>query len=535
MSQEKRKIRIFDTTLRDGQQCPGAGMSMDLNIEYAKLALEVNVDVMEAGFPSASKGDFEIVHNIAEMVSSSDFSTEIAGLCQLRDKQIDITMEALAPAVKNNKALLHVYVPVSPALMEASLGAKADKSEIVKDTFNFISRASKAGYLVEFSPEGYSMQGENFNFVFDLISAATEAGANIINCPDTIGGAFVGQGEEYFINKINLHYQQIQKKYPQNNLIWSIHCHNDFGLAVQNSINGVLNGPITQIEGCFNGIGERAGNAALESLIMIIDEYGNKSSTDFTYYTQIKIDKLQKISDFIKVHMLPRQPHWPITGDNASRHTSGGHTNAVLTDTLAYQPFDPRRVGNKISLVFGPLSGGNHAKSVIEDRGYICDDNEKAGIAQFIKDMYHERRKGITDDELVLGYIAYRSPITIESFDYARSSTRVSLSLKGRLFDKSGNIEEEFQGKDSALAALKNLIDRSFKIKIISHKSESDREGIEALSISRIVISCVSDSSDNDELNFEGIGQDNDIEISALKALVDAVNKAYVYKNYKRK
>jgi 2-isopropylmalate synthase len=326
---------------------------------------------------------------------------------------------------------------------------------------------------------------------------------------------------------MNKHQNIISQKYPKNEIIWSTHCHNDYGLAVQNSINAVINGPATQIEGYFNGIGERAGNAALEAIIMIIDQYGTLESLDNKIFTNINLEKIQKISDFLKKHMLPRQPHWPITGDNASKHSSGGHTNAVLTDPLAYQPFDPRKTGNKISIVFGPLSGGNHAKSVIVDRGYICLEEEKVEISQYIKDIYSERRKGITDDELIEAYINYRSPIKVSNFDYSKTSGKVNLTLTGKVFDQEGKISEEYLGKDSALAALKKLINNYFACEIISHRSESDREGIDAESISTIII-----STDN-KSNFEGIGRDNDIEVSALKALIDAVNKSYVFINFK--
>ncbi len=525
----EKHIRIFDTTLRDGQQCPGAGMSPELNIEYAILASEIKVDVLEAGFPSASKGDFGIVNKIAKLLTEENAYPEIAALCQLRDKQIDITMEALQPALKNRKALLHVYVPVAPALMDASLGDKQNKSKIVAQVFEYVSRAIQAGFKVEFSPEGYSKQGENFDFVTDLLSAAVEAGVTIINCPDTIGSGFFAEGPNYFVNKMLEHQKIVSEKFPSSKLIWSTHCHNDYGLAVQNSINAVIEGPATQIEGCFNGIGERAGNAALESVIMILDQYGKLDTLTDSYFTNINIEKIQKISDFVKTHMLPRQPHWPVTGENASRHSSGGHTNAVIADPLAYQPFDPRKTGNKISFIFGPLSGGNHAKNVIEEYGYVCDDSEKGAVAQYIKDLYSERRKGITDDELVNGYIQFRSPIKIDNYDYSRTSTKVTLSLLGKVFDREGLIEEEYLGKDSALAALHKLLDKKLNTKIISHKSESDREGIEAESISKILIST------DDNIHFEGIGRDSDIEISALKALSDAVNKAYVYLNFRTK
>ena len=451
----ENRVYIFDTTLRDGQQCPGAAMSFAKNMEYAKLASELGVDVLEAGFPSASKLDFEIVHEVAKQFGSSADGPIIAGLCQLRDEQIDKTIESLLPAISQKKARLHTYVPVDPNLMLASLGEKADKFKIVKNISDFVKRAVFAGLEVEFSPEGYSRMGVNLDFVSDCIRAAVESGAAVINCPDTIGGASRLQGTKYFVNHMQQHADLIAREFPDKNIIWSMHCHNDFGLALENSINGVLFGPAKQIEGCFNGIGERAGNVALEQCIMVIKHFADQAGEKQPLFTNIKTEKIQVVCDFVAANMLPRQPHTPITGDNAARHSSGGHTNAVLKNPLVYQPFDPKEVGKEISIVFGPLSGGNHAKSVIESKGYRCSDHEKADVAQFIKNLFQDRRKGITDSELMNGYMAYRSPMKIESFDYSRCSNRSSVNLKGIFFEENGEINEAHEGKDSALAALK--------------------------------------------------------------------------------
>ena len=160
----QNRLKIFDTTLRDGQQCPGAGMSFESNLRYARLAHEVGVDVIEAGFPSASEVDFEIVKTIAEDLSPKDSSPIIAGLCQLRDEQVDQTIKSLEIAVPYNKARMHTYVPVDPILMIASLGEKADKEKIIKDVHDFIKRAVGAGLEVEFSPEGLFSPGREFQF-----------------------------------------------------------------------------------------------------------------------------------------------------------------------------------------------------------------------------------------------------------------------------------------------------------------------------------------------------------------------------------
>ena len=403
-----QQIQIFDTTLRDGQQCPGAGMSFEKNIEYAKLAAQAGVDVLEAGFPAASQSEFMIVNTIAQEVLIQP-NMVVAGLCQLRDAQIEITMRALAPLNTAKRARVHTYLPVDPELMRASLGKQADQhSELIQMVYRLIKIATDSGYEVEFSPEGYSKMRENFDFTTDVIRAACSAGASVINCPDTIGGACRWQGDDYFVEKMKRHAAIIKQEFPDRQVTWSAHCHNDFGLALENTMSAVYSGPATQIEGCFNGIGERSGNAALEQCIAYIKYFGNLCP-EKALVTRAKTEMLKTLSDFVSRYMLPRQPHWPITGENAAKHTSGGHVNAIIRNPLAYQPFDPADMGNEISFLFGPSSGGNHAKSVIEKYGYQCADDEKKVIAQFIKAHYADRRKGITDQELIEAYLHYQN------------------------------------------------------------------------------------------------------------------------------
>ncbi len=524
------KVRIFDTTLRDGQQCPGAGLSFDRNLEYARLAAATGVDVLEAGFASASLLDFEIVHTIATELAPKPDSPIIASLCQLREEQIDRTIQSLLPAVPFKKAMLHVYLPVDPELMPLSLGKEvaANLPALVKRLGDFVARAVAAGMIVEFSPEGYSRMRENFDFVTDLIRAAVGSGASVINCPDTIGGASPFQGDEFFVVKMNRHADIIKAEFPGKEVIWSTHCHNDFGLAVPNSIAAVVDGPARQIEGCFNGIGERAGNASLEQCILILKHFGERMNPEKPYYTDIETTSLHKICSFLAEHMLPQQPHWPITGKNAARHSAGGHTNAVLKNPLVYQPFDPKEVGSEISLIFGPLSGGNHARSIIQNAGYICDDKEKAEVAQYLKELYHDRRKGITDEELLKGYFKFRQPIVIDEIDYAKSAKKSFVTIAGKFFGEKGTFTGTHEGKDSALAALKQLVDQRYSDWTFSgYRSEANTSGINALSISTVML------TDSKGRLFEGTGEDSDIEISAMRAFIDAVNKAYIENQFR--
>ena len=521
---KKQQVIIFDTTLRDGQQCPGAGMSFEDNIHFALLASKLGINVLEAGFPSASKLDFEIVETIAKKLSQEKSSTVVAGLCQLRPEQVEKTLDALKPAMSSKKARLHTYLPVDPELLKASLGEKSnDKNALTKHVYEYIKIATKEGVEVEFSPEGYSKMEENFDWTTDVIRAAIDAGATTINCPDTIGGAHRFQGKEYFVEKIKLHKAIIDKEYPNNSIIWSCHCHNDFGTAVENSINSVFEGPVRQVECSINGVGERAGNASLEQIVMIIKSFSKKDE----FFTNINAQYLKEISDFVSDKMLMRQANYPITGDNSARHSSGGHTNAILKNPLVYQPFDPKDVGNEITFVFGPLSGGNHSQSIIKKRGYICEDREKAKIAQFIKDSYKERRKGITDLELMNAYFDYRAPMKIEDFDYSRKKGEVYLKLSGIFFDNEEGIEKTLPGKDSPLTVLQFCIEEKMPgIQLKHYSSEADSESIHAKSISSIHISYKKEV-------YTGKGVDEDIEVSALKALINSVNFAYIENKYK--
>lgn len=403
-----QQVFIFDTTLRDGQQSPGAGMTFEDNLTYAHYANNLGVDILEAGFPSASQHDFDIVHTIAETMSEQNSNMTIAALCQLREEQIIRTMEALQPSLSRRKARLHTYVPVDPNLMQASLGKRAnEQQQIINDLYRFILLATSDGFEVEFSPEGYSRMRENFDFTTDLIRAAVSAGATVINCPDTIGGASRWEGDQYFVTHMQRHADIVKKEFPNHKIIWSTHCHNDLGLALENSMTAVFSGPARQIEGCINGVGERAGNTSLEQCIMAIELFGQHAHDQYTFSTNVQLEKLSEISNFIAEKMLARQPHWPITGKNAARHSSGGHTNAILKNPMAYQPFDPKYVGNEISFIFGPLSGSNHLKNILEKHGYSCPNEKKAHIAQAIKMRYSDRRKGITEEELIEGYKHY--------------------------------------------------------------------------------------------------------------------------------
>lgn len=524
-----KQIYILDTTLRDGQQSPGAGMSFADNLEYAQIAHDLRIDVLEAGFPSASNTDFEIVNTISKNMAAIRSNMMISGLCQLREDQVIRTMEALAPSLAIGRARIHIYVPVDPRLMAASLGSLAnDKPKIIETVGNLIKLMSDKGYEVEFSPEGYSRQQDNFDFTTEVIRAAVKNGATIINCPDTIGGASRYQGEEYFVNKIKQHAKIVKAEFPDKEVIFSAHCHNDFGTALDNSLTAVFEGAVRQVEGCINGVGERAGNVSLEQVIMNIRQFGNLAHLTNKVYTNIDIAHLKRASDFIASRMLPRQPHSPVVGDNAASHTSGGHINAILKNPLAYQPFDPKDIGSEISFVFGPLSGSNHAKQIINKFSYKCEDSEKVAVTQYIKDFYADRRKGVTDNELLVAYKQYYSPIKAEELDYFKQDKETTvLNLKGKFFAKN-ELSLTYKGKGSALTALNNAVNEYMRgLTVSDYRSYSEGKTVDALCCADIVIGLPNGSY------FSGSAKDEDIEMAALKAFIEAVNTAYVEINYK--
>ncbi|MFC3192901.1 alpha-isopropylmalate synthase regulatory domain-containing protein [Marinicella sediminis] len=523
-----KQIKIFDTTLRDGQQCPGAGMSHSKNIEYAQLASLIKVDVLEAGFPSASEQDHAIVSQIARMYAHQNRSPKVAALSQLREAQVEQTIEALSPLVKSQRAIVHLYVPVAPELMAASLGAYADdKNQILRDVQGMIELAVGAGMEVEFSPEAYSQMGDHFAFTTDLISAAIDAGASTINCPDTIGRACYLQGDDYFVNHMNQHAHIMREQFPDRDITWSVHCHNDFGLALDNSMRAVFEGPATQIEGCFNGIGERAGNVALEQCIMYLNAFGHSQPGE-VYRSQCRSKHIRRISDFVHQNMLPRQPHWPIGGDNAAKHSSGGHTNAILRNAHIYQPFNPSEVGQQISFVFGPLSGSNHAQAIIQKHGYVCTDDERQTIMQYIKDHHKERRKGLTDDEFMAAYFAFRAPIKVAKIGFERIKNKQHFAMQAKVFDQAEDIHFIAQDDDTAITALHQFLQQRFgECQIQSYRSESREPGRHAKAHATITVVA-------DDEYFQGKAQDQDIETAALKALIDAYNQFLVQRHYRQ-
>ncbi|GIR93231.1 MAG: hypothetical protein CM15mP93_14180 [Thiotrichaceae bacterium] len=371
---------IFDTTLRDGEQSPGASMNTSEKLRIAKLLEKLNVDVIEAGFPIASKGDFEAVHKIASTIKGST----ICALARAIEKDIDIAGEAIKPALSSR---IHTFIATSEIHMQKKLNMTKD--EVISQAVKSIKRIARYTDNIEFSSEDAGRS--DFDFLCKIIEQAINAGANTINIPDTVGYCIP---EEY-----GMLIKRLIENIPNSDkAIFSTHCQNDLGLAVANSLSGVINGA-RQVECTINGLGERAGNASLEEVVMTV-----KTRQDlFNCNTKINTKHIVPISKLVSsITGFPIQPNKAIVGANAFAHESGIHQDGVLKHRETYEIMLAQDVGwddNKI--VLGKHSGRNALKTRLNELGYdFTEDNDLNKIFDNFKklaDIKHE----IYDDDFI--------------------------------------------------------------------------------------------------------------------------------------
>ncbi len=375
----KDKVIIFDTTLRDGEQAPGATMNLEEKLLIAKTLEKMGVDVIEAGFPAASNGDFEAVNRIAKAIKNST----ICGLARAKENDIRRAAEAVKPAPRPR---IHTFLATSPIHMEFKL--KMNEEQVLVAIKDSVSLARNLCAEVDWSPEDATRSKRDF--LFKAIETAIASGASTINIPDTVGYT---TPEEYFdlISAIKNNVKNIDKA------IISTHCHNDLGLAVANSLSAMRAGA-RQIECTINGIGERAGNAALEEIVMAIktrsDFYGVETAIDTTMIT--RISKLVSSITGFKV-----QYNKAIVGANAFAHESGIHQDGMLKNRSTYEIMTPQSVGlEKTSLVLGKLSGRAAFKDRLREIGYDLNEETLDQAFKKFKDLA-DKKKEILDEDIV--------------------------------------------------------------------------------------------------------------------------------------
>src|SRR3990170_8056671 len=349
------KILIFDTTLRDGEQSPGFSMNIEEKIIIAKQLAKLNVDVIEAGFPIASEGDFEAVREIARNVKGPT----IAGLSRVIVKDIDRAWEALKFAKKNR---IHTFVATSDIHLKYQL--KKGREEVLDDAVKGVKHAKKYTDDVEFS--AMDAVRSDIDYLCLVLEAVIDSGATTVNIPDTVGYAI-----PYEFGKM---IKTIKENVPNiDKAIISVHCHNDLGLAVSNSIIAVQNGA-RQVECTINGIGERAGNASLEEIVMAL-----KVRNDIcNYYTDIDITEIYNTSRMVSGFTgIVVQPNKAIVGENAFAHESGIHQDGMLKNKQTYEIMTHESVGvNKTKIILGRHSGRHGLKVRLKELGYKVTEEE---------------------------------------------------------------------------------------------------------------------------------------------------------------
>lgn len=364
MKKENKIIKIFDTTLRDGEQSPGATMSKEEKIKIAKQLEKLNVDIIEAGFPASNKKDLEAIKEISKIIQNS----EICALARCTKNDIDIAWQAIKNA---KKPRIHVFIATSDIHLKYKL--KMSREEVIKTIKENVTYAKSYCNNIEFSCEDATRT--EISFLKEAVETAIDAGATTINIPDSVGYI---QPQEY-ANIIS----QIKKMPKMKKIDISVHCHDDLGLAVANSLAGVKSGA-TQIECTVNGIGERAGNAALEEIIMCM-----KTRNDhYNSTTKINISEIIKTSTMVSdATNIFVQKNKAIVGSNAFAHEAGIHQHGVISNPICYEVVNSQELGINSQLIIGRHSGKHAIQTFLKEKGLNTSEESIKTAMNIVKNL----------------------------------------------------------------------------------------------------------------------------------------------------
>jgi len=366
-SVNSKKVRIFDTTLRDGEQAPGIDLTVEQKVKIARQLARLGVDVIEAGFPAASEGEFIATKKILEEVGDQ---VEVIGLSRANKQDIDRTIDT-------GLSSIHVFIATSDIHLKYKL--KMTREEVLERIYESVRYAKDHGLIVEYSPEDATRTDEEF--LLKAVKTAIEAGADRINIPDTVG-----------VMHPFKFYDLISKvvKVTEGKIV-SVHCHNDFGLATANSIAGVMAGA-RQVHVTVNGIGERAGNASLEEVVMALKKL-------LGYEVNVKTYLLYETSRLVaELTGVPIPYFKAIVGENAFGHESGIHVHGVIENPLTYEPISPEEVGNFRRIALGKHSGIHGLRKLLSEQGIELSDEELREVLKEIKKLAESGHKVTVDD-----------------------------------------------------------------------------------------------------------------------------------------
>jgi 2-isopropylmalate synthase len=497
---DKDRVIIFDTTLRDGEQSPGASMNLEEKRRIAATLEEMGVDVIEAGFPIASNGDFEAVREIARLVRDSS----VAGLARAAKRDIDRAWEALNGAARPR---IHTFISTSPLHMKFKL--QMEPEQVHQAIIDSVSHARNLCDDVEWSPEDGSRT--EHDFLCRCVETAIKSGARTINIPDTVGYAV----PEEFAALIAM----LKNRVPNiDKAVISVHCHNDLGLAVANSLAAVAVGA-RQVECTINGLGERAGNAALEEIVM-----GLKTRHDrLPYQTGIKTEYITKASRLVStITGFPVQPNKAIVGANAFAHESGIHQDGMLKHAGTYEIMTPESVGLvRSTLVMGKHSGRHAFKSKLKELGFELGDNALNDAFRRFKDLA-DKKKEIFDEDIV----ALVDDAVGRSNEYIRF---VSLQVvAGSRGPQKADLELEIGGElkattatgdgpvDATFNAIKQLFPHQVRLQLFQVHAVTEGTDAQAEVTVRL---------EENGKTVNGQGSDTDTLVASCKAYLHALNK----------
>ena len=503
-------VLIFDTTLRDGEQSPGATMTIQEKMEVAKQLARLRVDIIEAGFPIASPGDFEAVRRIAEEVGTPDGPT-IAGLARAVEKDIDRAWNAVKPAAKPR---IHTFLATSDIHLQHKL--RMTREQCLQQIHDMVTLARSLCDDVEFSPEDAGRTDPDF--LYQALAVAVEAGATTINIPDTVGYTMP---DEYGQRVIGEFFRRVP---GAENVVVSVHTHNDLGLAVANALAGVQAGA-RQVECTINGIGERAGNCSLEEVVMAIhtrrDFYNMRTNVDTT--------QISRASRMVSTYTgIPVQPNKAIVGANAFAHEAGIHQDGMLKHHTTYEIMRPETVGiPKSRLVLGKHSGRHAFRVRLHELGYELSDDEVNQAFDRMKRVA-DKKKNVTDHD-ILAIIAdefYQPPEIFQIEDMQVTCGRPGMptaTVRVRKPDGGACVE---------VAVGTGPVDATYKAiakcvgapnTLLEYSVNAVTEGIDALG--EVMVRLIPEGGNPEGPVYSGHGANTDIIVASARAYVNALNK----------
>ncbi len=506
MADENRVI-IFDTTLRDGEQSPGCSMNLEEKLRLAKMLDEMGVDVIEAGFPIASGGDFEAVHEISKLVKRA----VVCGLSRAKHGDIQAAADAIKPATEKGRGRIHTFISTSPLHMKHKLQMEPDAVlQAIHDSVTFARTFTDD---VEWSAEDGSRTEDDF--LCRAVETAIKAGATTINIPDTVGYAMPNEYGEQF--------KMLRDRVPNiDQAVLSVHCHNDLGLAVANSLAGVGAGA-RQIECTINGIGERAGNASLEEIVMAL-----RTRHDLMpYENNIETTHITKISRTLSATTgFNVQPNKAIVGANAFAHESGIHQDGMLKNAQTYEIMTPESVGlGESKLVMGKHSGRHAFRKKLEELGFELGDNVLEDAFVRFKALA-DKKKQIFEDDLVA---------LVEDEVVRKNETIKFVSLQIQAGTKGPQIADlcvSMNGEDHCAKVEGNgPVDAIFKAvrEIIPHPDASLKlYHVHAVTGGTDAQAEVSVRLEEDGKTAHGQGTDADTLVASARAYIHALNKLMI-------